>query len=93
LVFNDELVDRMADHAQSREDHFLGKRELLIGCLEKLSDIQRTLLADRYGDQLSGREIAEKTGRNVDAVFQSLHRARESLLHCIENGLAEARHE
>jgi DNA-directed RNA polymerase specialized sigma24 family protein len=50
--------------------------------------LQRELLDDRYGDGLSGRQIAEKSGRNVEAVFQSLHRAREALLHCIEQGMA-----
>ena len=89
LVFDDELVDRLANHAQVQEDQLLNKRELLLACLDKLTDIQRRLLADRYGDQLSGREIAEKTGHNVDAVFQSLHRARESLLHCVEKGMVE----
>jgi RNA polymerase sigma-70 factor (ECF subfamily) len=93
LVFNDELIDRLANHAQAQEDQLLNKRELLLACLEKLSEIQRRLLANRYGDQLSGREIAERTGRNVDAVFQSLHRARESLLHCVEKGLVEMNRE
>jgi len=46
-------------------------------------------LDDHYGDRLSGREIAEKTGRNVDAVFQAMHRARAALLRCIEQGLSE----
>lgn len=91
LVFNDELVDRLAENAQTREDHLLGKRELLADCLKKLSDFQRQLLAERYGNQLSGREIAEKTGRNVDAIFQTLHRARESLMHCVERSLSEAK--
>jgi RNA polymerase sigma-70 factor, ECF subfamily len=91
LVFDDELVDQLADHAQSREDHLLAKRELLADCLQKLSVAQRQLLADHYGSELSGREIAEKTGRKLDAVFQGLHRARESLIHCIERRLGEGK--
>ena len=89
LVFGEELVNRLASLAESRREMLDEKRELLIVCLRELSDLQRQLLNDHYGDQLSGREIAEKTGRNVDAVFQSLHRARRALLHCIQQGLAE----
>jgi RNA polymerase sigma-70 factor (ECF subfamily) len=89
LVFCNELVDRLANRSEASEDHLLQKRELLANCLQKLSDSQRELLADRYGQQLSGREIAEKLGRNVDAVFQSLHRARESLLQCVERSMAD----
>ena len=90
LVFGDELIGRLAGLAESRRETLDEKRELLILCIRELSDLQRQLLNDRYGDRLSGREIAEKTGRNVDAVFQSLHRARRVLLHCIEQGMAES---
>ena len=89
LVFGDELVGRLARLGESRGEAFDEKRELLIECLQELKDSQRQLLDDHYGDRLSGREIAEKTGRNVDAVFQAMHRARAVLLRCIEQGLAE----
>lgn len=87
LVFSDELIDRLAERSQTLQDVSSDKREVLADCLKKLGDVQRQLLSDRYGNQLSGQEIAKKTGRNVDAIFQSLHRARESLLRCIEKGL------
>ena len=89
LVFSDELLDQMASQSESRGDMFDAKRELLVDCLQKLSDVQRQLLNEHYGNRLSGREIAEKTGRQVDAVFQAMHRSRKTLLHCIEQGLAE----
>jgi RNA polymerase sigma-70 factor, ECF subfamily len=89
LVFGDELIDRLASLAEARRETLDDKRELLIGCLQQLNDLQRQLLNDHYGDRLSGREIAEKTGRKVDAVFQALHRARQTLMQCIEQKLAE----
>lgn len=91
LVFGDQLLDRLANLAEKRRDTLDEKREMLMLCIERLNDLQRQLLGEHYGQRLSGREIAEKTGRKVDAVFQSLHRARQSLLHCIEQGLAESR--
>jgi RNA polymerase sigma-70 factor, ECF subfamily len=89
LVFGEELIDRLACRAETRDDILDAKRELLIDCFQKLSDLQRRLLADRYADQLSGREIADKTGSKVDSVFQVLHRARQTLLECIERGLRD----
>jgi len=87
LVFREELIDRLACRAETRDDILDAKRELLIDCFQKLGDLQRKLLADRYAERLSGREIADKTGRKVDSVFQSLHRARQMLLECIEQGM------
>jgi RNA polymerase sigma-70 factor, ECF subfamily len=89
LVFDDRVIERLASVAESRREMFDEKRELLIRCLQRLNDLQRQLLSAHYGEKLSGRELAEKTGRKVDAVFQALHRARQSLLHCINEGLAE----
>jgi RNA polymerase sigma-70 factor, ECF subfamily len=91
LVFSEELIDRLTAQAEARREALDDKRELLIDCLRKLGDPQRQLLADHYAEQLSGREIAEKTGRKVDAVFQALHRVRDALLQCIEQGLQEKR--
>lgn len=93
LVFGEELVERLAHYAETRRDRLDAKRELLIECLKRLTDMQRQLLDAHYGDRLSGREIAQKTGRNADAVFQALHRTRSSLLQCIEHGLAAGNRE
>jgi RNA polymerase sigma-70 factor, ECF subfamily len=89
LVFGDQLVERLATLGEGRARALDDKRELLIECLQGLNESQRQLLDDRYGDGLSGEEIARKTGRNVDAVFQTLHRTRETLLRCIKQHLAE----
>ena len=90
LVFGEELFDRLACRAETRDELLDTKRELLARCSQKLSDPQRELLAARYADQLSGREIADKTGRNIDSIFQSLHRVRRMLLECIEQGLRKS---
>ena len=50
--------------------------EVILGILDKLSDVQRSVLEWKYGDGLSVREIAlrlEKTEKGVEA---SLYRAR-----------------
>ncbi len=83
LVFRDALIDRLASRAEGRDDMLDIKRERLADCLQKLGARYRSILASRYADGLSGRQIAEKIGIKVDAVFQALHRARQALLECI----------
>ncbi len=90
LVFGEELIDRLARLGEARGGTFDDKRELLIRCLERLNQLQRQLLDDHYARRLSGRQIAELSGRTVDAVFQSLHRTRQTLMRCIEEGLQDA---
>lgn len=87
LVFGEDLVDRLAARAAQGNDILDAKRHLLTDCFEKLNSLQRKLLVDRYAEQLSGRSIAERTGATVDSVFQTLHRARHTLLECIKKGL------
>jgi RNA polymerase sigma-70 factor (ECF subfamily) len=87
LVFNEELLDRLACRAEKDAASLDAKRELLLDCSQKLSDAQQRLLNDHYTDGLSGRQIAEKTGAKADAVFQALHRVRQSLMECIDRGL------
>jgi RNA polymerase sigma-70 factor, ECF subfamily len=89
LVFGEELISRLASRAERRDDILDAKRHLLTGCFEKLSELQQELLVDRYAEQLSGRAIAEKAGATVDTIFQTLHRARHTLLECIKKGLRE----
>ncbi|MBN1395852.1 MAG: sigma-70 family RNA polymerase sigma factor [Pirellulales bacterium] len=89
LIFGDELVGRLARLGESCSDSLEEKRSLLIECLQELKESQRQMLDDHYGNRLSGREIAEKSGRNADAVFQAMHRARTALMRCIERGLTE----
>jgi RNA polymerase sigma-70 factor, ECF subfamily len=90
LVFGDEFIERLACRIDTRDELLDAKRELLGDCFQKLSAMQQQLLADHYADELSGREIAEKTGSKIDAVFQALHRTRQTLLECITRGLQKS---
>lgn len=65
----------------------------LRSCIGELSEPNRTLLHDRYTEELSTRQISEKTGRTVTWVTSTLHRVRSALRTCIKTRMKECCHE
>jgi RNA polymerase sigma-70 factor (ECF subfamily) len=58
-------------------------------CLEAIPDKSRRLLQLRYFQGYSCREIAERLGAGVDAIYKRLSRLHASLGVCIEKRLSE----
>jgi RNA polymerase sigma-70 factor, ECF subfamily len=65
--------------------------EPLDECLAKLPERQRQSVDMHYGQDLTGRQIAERLGVKVKTAFQMLWQAREALRACIEQWLDHAR--
>ncbi len=57
----------------------------LSDCLERLPGHQRETVKQFYLGGQSLNELAESTGRNSNAVGQTLHRARLALIQCVKN--------
>lgn len=53
-------------------------------CLDQLDGPARTLLTARYGEGVSVRDLAGRSGRGYSALTMQLHRLRELLSECIE---------
>jgi RNA polymerase sigma factor (sigma-70 family) len=64
--------------------------EALHQCMEKLPVPSRRLLRLRYEDGLRCAAVADRLGRTVDAVYQSLSRIHRQLRECIEGRLKSA---
>lgn len=84
LVFDEDVIQVMADKIEEAATAFDQRREALTGCMKKLSQKQRALLHDHYTASQSLREIAEATGRSLSAVKMNLLRIRQQLRACIE---------
>ncbi len=76
-----EAFDRTEAEAPSR-------LEALRVCLGQLPDKARHLLALRYEQDLSVKEVAARTSRTLDAAYQTLCRIRAALEDCIRRRLA-----
>jgi RNA polymerase sigma-70 factor (ECF subfamily) len=89
LVFDDEVLDFLAERQLEREVEVSRRGLALKSCLEKLSGAQKQLIEQRYGPGGSVQNIAANEGKSVGAISQTLYRIREALLKCVQQNLAQ----
>ena len=90
IHFSDEFSQRLAEvqiESSVREPD--SRRLALPGCIDKLPPLQRELLMLCYGEGQRVAAVAEKLGRPVCSVHNSLKVIREKLLDCIERAIKE----
>jgi RNA polymerase sigma-70 factor (ECF subfamily) len=86
-VFGDDLVAQIAEVRESRGDWLDEKLSALSACMERLSDAQRAMLRDFYGERTSASEMAAQLQIAENALYQRLHRIRRRLLDCVTGAL------
>jgi RNA polymerase sigma-70 factor (ECF subfamily) len=91
-VFDDELVNQLADDASALVPVHDGHREALEHCLEKLPAAQRELVLSAYTKGTRMDELATRRGQSPMALYKLLHRIRQALLECVERTLAKEEH-
>lgn len=91
-VFDDELVNRLADDAATLAPVHDGHREALEHCLDKLPAAQRELVLTAYTKGTRIDELATRRGQTPMALYKLLHRIRQALLECVERTLAKEEH-
>lgn len=91
LVFDDDLVVRIADHAEDSLDNDLlhARREALRHCLANLRDSDRELLQVRYSNPGTIEEFAARHQRNPGTLRALLRNTRKGLANCIRHQLGE----
>ncbi|MCX6848271.1 MAG: sigma-70 family RNA polymerase sigma factor [Verrucomicrobia bacterium] len=87
LIFDDDVVQAMAEETEAAAEQFEDRREALGSCMQKLQPEQRDLLQEHYITGRSVKELASATGRSESAVKMILLRLREQLSACIERQL------
>lgn len=88
LLFNDQVLDVLADDATALSADATARRDALRTCLAKLAPDQRAMVRDRYESNDSVQAIAKSLDRSENAVSIALHRVRKSLAECIDRTLA-----
>lgn len=87
-VFDEALVNRLADRAALHEQGVTTRRELLEGCLQKLPGAQRELVLSAYAKGTRMDDLAARRGQTPMSLYKMLHRIRLALLDCVERTLA-----
>ena len=88
-VFDDELVNQLADDAVALVPVHDGHREALERCLDKLPAAQRELVLTAYTKGTRMDELATRRGQTPMALYKLLHRIRQALLECVRRTLAQ----
>jgi len=88
LIFPAEAIQTILEAYDRTEQPEAPRRAALRECMERLPARTREVLTLRYQDEISGEGIATRLGSTVDAVHQTLSRARTALADCIRQRLA-----
>jgi RNA polymerase sigma-70 factor (ECF subfamily) len=89
-VFSEELVTQLAESSEDASDIDVTVR-LLQRCLEVLRRADRELIALRYGNGFSVRQMSSHLGKSPAAVKGALMRTRRALKACVERRLSQER--
>lgn len=87
LVFNDELLETIADEAPDAIPQSSLRLQMLESCMAKLKPAHRELLNHRYQSQYNLDSYARQSGRSASSLSVALYRIRATLRKCIEKGL------
>lgn len=85
LVFNDEVLAIVADHAAAMAAKTEETMESLGICLEKLTERDREVLRMRFQPGATNRSVAETLGRSERTVGRLLNQLYGNLLECIQH--------
>ncbi len=88
IHFDDEFIKTVATSVEQISEKSEARRLALSKCIDKLKSADRALIQQRYEPGVNGKSLAEKLGRPVNSVYQSLGRIRRVLLECVERELA-----
>ncbi|MGB8170140.1 MAG: sigma-70 family RNA polymerase sigma factor [Chthoniobacteraceae bacterium] len=88
-VFDDELVNRLADLAVHQEPQHATEREALESCLQKLPQSQKELVLAAYTKGARMDDLAARRGQTAMSLYKLLHRIRQALLDCVERTLSQ----
>jgi RNA polymerase sigma-70 factor (ECF subfamily) len=88
VVFNQEILDVVAETAGTMADELDDRHEALVRCLQKLHQRDREMLTARYEPGGGVEEAARRSGRTVQTAYKALARLRKLLLDCVSTRLA-----
>lgn len=83
-VFDEDLVNMLAEESADDHEVLARERRALEICLQKLPEKQRRIVISAYEPGVRLNQVAEALGKSATAFYKTLNRARSGLLKCIE---------
>ena len=89
LVFDEDVLELLADEVTEQADTYEAERRALESCVEKLDPAQRKLLDAAYAPGARIDALAVEAGRSPMSFYKALHRIRLALMNCTQRLLAQ----
>jgi RNA polymerase sigma-70 factor (ECF subfamily) len=83
VVFNQEVMDVIAQTRIKMEDELDSRHDALGKCLKKLNDRDRRMILIRYESGKNVAAAAHACGRTVQGAYKALNRIRKVLFDCV----------
>ncbi|MBI1370049.1 MAG: sigma-70 family RNA polymerase sigma factor [Planctomycetes bacterium] len=88
IVFNDAVLDKLEQvWAQPATHEQSDRSDALRDCIDGLSPYARRLVELRYGEGVSGTDLAAKVGRKLNTIYVALSRIHRTLADCVDERL------
>jgi RNA polymerase sigma-70 factor, ECF subfamily len=88
LVFDNDVLELLADEVTDHADTYAAERRALEACVEKLTPAQRKLLDAAYAPGARIDALAAEAGRSAMSFYKTLHRIRLALMECTHRTIA-----
>ncbi|MCO6048161.1 sigma-70 family RNA polymerase sigma factor [Aeoliella sp. ICT_H6.2] len=90
LWFSDEVVDLLADDWSAPDTFVEDGRRYLSHCLKKIREAERKAIEDKYGKQMTVKQMAKASGKSLSGVYKTLNQAIVSLRECVRRSQMKA---
>lgn len=89
LIFDAELLERCRARYEALEPELRRRRAALRSCIERLPELSRHVVRERYLEGTPVGDLARRLGKTVGALHKLLSRVRSALAECAERRLKE----
>jgi RNA polymerase sigma-70 factor, ECF subfamily len=87
-TLSDEAFEALAADALALVEERDVRGEALNECLEKLRDVDRRLLEQKYFGQMTTAQLAEQRAQSTHSIYRALTRIHSQLWQCMQRSLA-----
>lgn len=84
LIFSEDLIAIMSHERTTHLEHQTERMEHLLGCVERLPPMDQRLLMEAYAETSSIKDLASKTGKAVQTLYNRLAALRRDLVNCVQ---------
>jgi len=88
VLFSTQTIETLAERLASDHSDDSHEIEVLKKCVDKLGQKGRELIVLKYTRKITTRALADKLGRSVAGLYDSLSRIHASLVDCVRRSLA-----